>query len=114
MYFAVFLTLSVFFALFQPWLFSAALPGMGSAFPACAGLPGEAAHGKRPSLPGRLFEKPAHVQELTAEIIREFVERIFVHKAERINGNRVQRIRIVWNCIGEFTPLMHEGDEKTA
>ena len=38
----------------------------------------------------------------------------YVHKAERINGRRVQRIRIVWNCIGEFTPPMPQGEEKTA
>ena len=51
-----------------------------------------------------LVQKYTDVKELNAEIIREFVEKIYVHQAERINGNKVQRIRIIWNCIGEFTP----------
>ena len=35
-------------------------------------------------------------------------------KAERIDGRRVQRIRIIWNCIGEFMPPMPQKAEKTA
>ena len=53
-----------------------------------------------------LVRRYTDIRELTAEIIREFVERIYVHQAERVNGKKVQRIRIVWNCIGEFTPPM--------
>ncbi|MBS3975948.1 MAG: DUF4368 domain-containing protein [Syntrophomonadaceae bacterium] len=37
-------------------------------------------------------------------LIREFVEKIYVYKAERIDGRRVQHIKIVYNCIGEFDP----------
>lgn len=51
-----------------------------------------------------LVRKYTDIKELTAEIIREFVEKIYVYKAERIDGRRVQRIKIVWNCIGEFEP----------
>jgi site-specific DNA recombinase len=51
-----------------------------------------------------LVRKYTAIKELTAEIIREFVEKIYVYKAERIDGRRVQRIKIVWNCIGEFEP----------
>ena len=51
-----------------------------------------------------LVRKYTDINELTAEVIREFVEKIFVYKAERIDGRRVQRIKIVWNCIGEFDP----------
>ena len=50
----------------------------------------------------RLVRKYTDIHELTAEIIREFVERIYVHNKEIVNGKRVQRIRIVWNYIGEF------------
>lgn len=60
-----------------------------------------------------LVRKYTDIRELTGEVIREFVERIYVHKAERIDGRRVQRIRSVWNCIGEFTPPMPQKDEKT-
>ena len=49
-----------------------------------------------------LVKKYTEVQELTAEIIREFVERIYVYKAEKIDGHRVQRIKVVWNYIGEL------------
>lgn len=51
-----------------------------------------------------MLRKYTDIQELTAEIIREFVEKILVYKAERVEGRRVQRIKIVWNCIDEFTP----------
>lgn len=51
-----------------------------------------------------LVQKYTNIKELTAEIIREFVEKIYVYKAERIDGKRVQRIKIVYNCIGEFAP----------
>ncbi len=49
-----------------------------------------------------LVKKYTEVQELTAEIIREFVERIYVYKAEKVDGHRVQRIKVVWNYIGEL------------
>ena len=54
------------------------------------------------------------IKELNAEIIREFVDRIYVHQTERINGRKIQRIRIVWNCIGEFTPPVPEQEKETA
>ena len=50
-----------------------------------------------------LVRKYTEIPELTAEIIREFVNRVYVYKAEKVDGHRVQRIRIVYNCIGEFT-----------
>ncbi len=49
------------------------------------------------------------IQEPDAEIIREFVEKIIVYKAERVDGHRVQKIKIIRNCIGEFqTPTSHQ------
>lgn len=61
-----------------------------------------------------LVRKYTDVQELTAEIVREFVEKMYVYQAERIDGQKVQRIRIVWNCIGEFTPPTVTNTEKSA
>ena len=61
-----------------------------------------------------LVRKYTDVQELTAEIVREFVEKVYVYQAERIDGQKVQRIRIVWNCIGEFTPPTLTNTEKSA
>jgi site-specific DNA recombinase len=60
-----------------------------------------------------LVRKYTDVKELTAEIIREFVEKVYVHQMERIDGNKVQRIRIIWNCIGEFTPPAITEKEKS-
>jgi site-specific DNA recombinase len=63
----------------------------------------------------KLVRRYTDIQELTAEIIREFVEKIYVYKVERIDGKRIQRIKIVWNCIGEFIPPDKcKKDEKTA
>lgn len=61
-----------------------------------------------------LIRKYTDIKELNAEIIREFVDRIYVHQTERINGRKIQRIRIVWNCIGEFTPPVPEQEKETA
>lgn len=61
-----------------------------------------------------LVRKYTDIRELNAEIIREFVERVYVHQAERIDGRKVQRIRIVWNCLGEFSPPAKQEKEKTA
>ena len=56
-----------------------------------------------------LVRQYTDIQELDAEIIREFVEKIIVYKAERVDGHRVQKIKIIWNCIGEFqTPTSHQ------
>ena len=51
---------------------------------------------------------------MSAEIIREFVERVYVYQTERVGGYKVQRIRIVWNCIGEFAPPATKDQEKSA
>ena len=53
-----------------------------------------------------LVRKYTDVQELTAEIIRAFVEKVIVHQAEKIDGHRVQKVRIVWNCIGEIDAIL--------
>ena len=56
-----------------------------------------------------LARRYTDIQELDAEIIREFVEKIIVYKTERVDSHRVQNIKIIWNCIGEFkTPTSHQ------
>jgi hypothetical protein len=39
---------------------------------------------------------------------------IEIFKPERINGYKVQKMRIVWNCIGEFMPTQTKKDKKSA
>ena len=59
-----------------------------------------------------LVRKYTDIKELDAEIIRVFVEKILVYKAEKVDRHRVQRIKIIYNGIGEIptTPI----NEKTA
>lgn len=47
-----------------------------------------------------LVRKYTNIQTLDAEIIREFVEKIIVFQAEKIDGHRQQRVQIIYNCIG--------------
>lgn len=48
-----------------------------------------------------IVRKYTDIKELPPELIREFVEKVYVYKTERVDGFKIQRIRIVWNCIGE-------------
>lgn len=58
----------------------------------------------------KLVRKHTDIKELTAEILREFVENVYVYQSERINGKKVQRIKIIYNRIGDFQtpPTEHE------
>lgn len=49
-----------------------------------------------------LVDKYKNIKELTPELLRNFVEKIYVSEKEVINDKITQRIRIIWNCIGEF------------
>ncbi|MCH5314573.1 MAG: recombinase family protein [Eubacterium sp.] len=60
----------------------------------------------------KLVRKYTCIEELTAEIIREFVEKIIVHQVEVIDGRRQQKIMIVYNCIGAVE--IPKPKEKTA
>ena len=58
-----------------------------------------------------IVRKYTDIQELTPEIIREFVERIYIYQPQTVGDKRVQRIRIVWNCIGEFDTPAGNGEK---
>ncbi len=61
----------------------------------------------------QLVRSHTDIQELTPEIIREFVERIEVCQTQKVGKRKVQRIRIIWNCIGEFaSPSKKCGNKK--
>ena len=61
-----------------------------------------------------IVRKYTDVTELTAALIREFVEKIYVYKTERVDGKKVQRIKIIWNSIGEFNTPLNIENEKSA
>ena len=48
----------------------------------------------------KLVNKYSNITELNAEIIRTFVEKIIVYEAEKIDGVKMQRVKIVYNCVG--------------
>ena len=47
-----------------------------------------------------LVKSYTEVVELTPEILNSFIEKIYIGKPERINGQRVQDVRIVYKLIG--------------
>ncbi|WP_455014869.1 DUF4368 domain-containing protein [Mogibacterium diversum] len=59
-----------------------------------------------------LVKKYVEITELNAEIIREFVDRIIVFKAEKVNSRRQQRIQTAYNCI--YVVNLPASKEKTA
>ena len=56
--------------------------------------------------------KYSNIKKLDAEVIREFVDRIYVHEKQVVDGKKSQEIRILWNCIGEFVPPKDSGKAK--
>ncbi len=44
----------------------------------------------------------AEIQDMTSEIVRRFIEKIYIHQKEIIDGEKTQKIEIVWNFIGRF------------
>ena len=59
----------------------------------------------------KLVRERKDVRELTAKIIREFVDKIYVHQAVDFNGHRIQQIDIAWNFIGIFEPPASDLDD---
>ena len=49
-----------------------------------------------------LAKKYDTVEELDARVIREFVSKVIVHRAEEIDGTWKQRIQVIYNGIGEI------------
>ena len=55
----------------------------------------------------RLVKKYTEITEPTPEIVREFIEKIIVHQAERVDGKKTQAVEIIYNGTGAiptFTP----------
>lgn len=61
-----------------------------------------------------LVKRRTEIKELTAEVIREYVEKVIVFQAETIGGVKTQRLKIIWNCIGDFAPPNTTETEKSA
>lgn len=48
-----------------------------------------------------LVQKFTRIDELTHEVAREFIEKVIIHKAEKVNGHRQMKIDIFYNGIGK-------------
>ena len=48
-----------------------------------------------------LVHKFTRIDELTHEVVREFIEKVIIHKAEKVNGRRRMKIDIFYNGIGK-------------
>ena len=46
-----------------------------------------------------LVQKYTRIYELTYEIAREFIEKVIIHKAEKVDGHRRMKIDIFYNEI---------------
>ena len=46
-----------------------------------------------------VVKKYTHIEKLDCEILREFVSKVLVHKTEIINGEKAQRIDIIFNGL---------------
>ena len=48
----------------------------------------------------RLVKRYTEITELTPEVVREFIEKVVVHQAEKVNGKKRQAVEIIYNCVG--------------
>ncbi len=48
----------------------------------------------------RLVKRYTEITELTPEVVREFIEKVIVHQAEKVNGKKYQAVEIIYNCVG--------------
>ena len=46
------------------------------------------------------MKKHTESSTINPELIREFVDKIIVYQAEKVDGKQEQRIKIYYNCIG--------------
>ena len=57
----------------------------------------------------RLVKKYTGITELTPEIVREFIEKVVVHQAERKDGKKTQAVEIIYNGVGAI-PMQQKPD----
>jgi len=50
----------------------------------------------------QMVKAHTEIEELTFELVREFIEKIVVGQAEKVDGQKKQDIRIIYNFIGVF------------
>ena len=61
-----------------------------------------------------IVRKYTDIPELTSEIVREFIEKVYIFHPEVVDGKRTQKIVIVWNCIGELNARTLDAETEQA
>lgn len=51
----------------------------------------------------KLVKKYTNIEKLDCEILRTFVDKVLVYQAEKIDGKKVQKIKIIYNFIGDIS-----------
>lgn len=51
----------------------------------------------------KLVKKYTNIDKLDCEILRAFVDKVLVYQAEKIDGKKVQKIKIIYNFIGDIS-----------
>ena len=55
----------------------------------------------------RLVKSYTEITELKPEIVRTFIDKIYVHKGEVAQGRHRQTIEIIYSCVGAV-PILEE------
>ena len=50
----------------------------------------------------KLVKKYTNIEKLNCKILRAFVDKVLVYQQERIDGKKVQKIKIIYNFIGDI------------
>ena len=61
-----------------------------------------------------IVEKTTHLEKLTADVVREFIDKIVVHHRQESGGVTTQKVEIYYNVIGKFEipPMFAEQEQK--
>lgn len=49
-----------------------------------------------------IIEKTSRLEKLSADVVREFIDKIVIHHRKEENGVTTQRVEIHYNVIGKF------------
>ena len=56
----------------------------------------------------RLIKRYTEITELNAEIVRTFIDKIYIHKGEKAQGGHRQTIEIIYNCVGAIPEMEND------
>ena len=56
----------------------------------------------------RLIKRYTEITKLNAEIVRTFIDKIYIHKGEKAQGGHRQTIEIIYNCVGAIPEMEND------